>query len=244
MSSIMTEKKVRILFFTLGIAVGIILGASVVKVYSDKVNAETSVSKNFVSRLFGNIIGLVYKPKPSKSDSLTPKNTRIFNSTRGVFDSTKAMDESKVGNNSNDNLIKDSIEETNKPEKTEENIVVLSDKLIYTSRIQIIENKTNEPNKKDSLLGISGGKKLSKHASIYAVEFWTSPLNSRGYKTQKNKIVLYGISKDEPLKLVRLNDRLFLKFQNQYSLIENHNDLHGFEKVFDQQLITQLNLMQ
>ena len=75
----MTEKKVRIMFFTLGLAVGIILGASVVKVYSDKVNAETSVSKNFVSRLFGNIIGLVYKPKPSKSDSLSPKNTRNFN---------------------------------------------------------------------------------------------------------------------------------------------------------------------
>jgi len=244
MSSIMTEKKVRIMFFTLGLAVGIILGASVVKVYSDKVNAETSVSKNFVSRLFGNIIGLVYKPKPNKSDSLTPKNTRNFNSTRGVLDSTKAIDEAKVGNNLNDNLNNDSIIETNKSEKTEENTVVLSDKLIGTSRIQIIGNKPNEPNKKDSLLAIASGKKISKLASIYAIEFWTSPLNLRGYKTQKNKIVLYGISKDEPLKLVRVNDRLYLKFQNQYSLIENHSDLHGFEKVFDQQLITQLNSMQ
>ena len=53
--------------------------------------------------------------------------------------------------------------------------------------------------------------------------------------------MLYGINKEEPLKLLRINEKLYLKFQNQYSIIDNRSDFHSFEKVQDQQIILQLN---
>jgi hypothetical protein len=244
MSTLMTERKVRILFFVLGLTVGIIMGATVVRVYSDKVNAETSVSKNFVSRLFGNIIGLVYKPKQAKIDTLpivTSKNIVTYNSAN---DTTSDGTESNVDENSKNLNPNDSIQEPSKLEKSEENIVVLSDKLIASTRLQIIESEsTIILNKKDSALVKGGKSNTQKQVSIYAIEFWQSPLNYRGYKTQKNKIVLYGINKEEPLKLLRINEKLYLKFQNQYSIIDNRSDFHSFEKVQDQQIILQLNAL-
>jgi hypothetical protein len=222
----MSERKVRILFFVLGLAVGIILGASVVRVYIDKVNAENSVSKSFVSKLFSNIVGLVYKPKPA-SDTVIVVNPKNENSI------ASASDSSNEGNAVNPDAVAanaDSTSESKATEKAEDNVVVLADKLVSTSRIQVIDLSTD-----------SSAAKTKKAASVYAIEYWQSPLNYRGYRTQKNKIILYGLNKEEQLKLIRYHDKLYLKFQNQFSVIENYTDYHSFEKLFDQQLISHLN---
>jgi hypothetical protein len=227
----MSERKVRILFFVLGLAVGIILGASVVRVYIDKVNAENSVSKSFVSKLFSNIVGLVYKPK-AKSDTVVVVNDNL-NNTSGAATDSSATNEN-AASNSTAIVSTDSVTDTKATSKVESDDVVIADKLIAASRIQVIE-VTAENAKKDTV------RNAKKNLSVYAIEYWQSPLNYRGYKTQKNKIILYGLNKDESLKLLRVKDRLYLKFQNQYSAIDNYTDYHSFEKVFDQQTLSLLN---
>jgi hypothetical protein len=227
----MSERKVRILFFVLGLAVGIILGASVVRVYIDKVNAENSVSKSFVSKLFSNIVGLVYKPKV-KSDTVVVVNDNANSANAIISDSTQINDGTASSNASLASA--DTVSESKPNSKAEPNEVVIADKLIAASRIQVIEVAV-ENSKKDST------HSAKKNLSVYAIEYWQSPLNYRGYKTQKNKIILYGLNKDESLKLLRLKDRLYLKFQNQYSAIDNYSDYHSFEKVFDQQTLNLLN---
>lgn len=228
----MSERKVRILFFVLGLTVGIILGASVVRVYIDKVNAENTVSKSFVSKLFKNIVGLVYKPKAS-SDTVVVVNENTGAVTSATTDSNNVSTSSANSTVVASNM--DTVQETKSNSKAESNEVVIADKLIAASRIQVID-VLSESAKKDS--SHATAKKMT---SVYAIEYWQSPLNYRGYKTQKNKIILYGLNKDESLKLLRFKDKLYLKFQNQYSAIENFSDYHSFEKVFDQQILAQLN---
>lgn len=227
----MSERKVRILFFVLGLAIGIILGASVVRVYIDKVNAENSVSKSFVSKLFSNIVGLVYKPKP-KSDTVVVVNDNLNNTSGAAIDSSATNENG--ASNSTAIVSTDSVTDTKATSKAESGDVVIADKLIAASRIQVIEVAA-ENAKKDTV------RNAKKNLSVYAIEYWQSPLNYRGYKTQKNKIILYGLNKDESLKLLRVKDRLYLKFQNQYSAIDNYTDYHSFEKVFDQQTLSLLN---
>lgn len=227
----MSERKVRILFFVLGLTVGIILGASVVRVYIDKVNAENTVSKSFVSKLFKNIVGLVYKPK-TNSDTVVVVNENSNEITTATADSSK---QASTGNSNTTSVNDvDTISESKPNSKSESNEMVVADKLIAASRIQVQEVMP-EGAKKDTV------HSTKKHTSIYAIEYWQSPLNYRGYKTQKNKIILYGLNKDESLKLLRLKDKLYIKFQNQYSVIENYTEYHSFEKVFDQQILSQLN---
>lgn len=227
----MSERKVRILFFVLGLAIGIILGASVVRVYIDKVNAENSVSKSFVSKLLSNIVGLVYKPKP-KSDTVVVVSDNLNNTSGAAIDSS-TTNENKASN-STAIVLTDSVTDTKATSKAESGDVVIADKLIAASRIQVVE-VIAENAKKDTI------RNAKKNLSVYAIEYWQSPLNYRGYKTQKNKIILYGLNKDESLKLLRVKDRLYLKFQNQYSAIDNYTDYHSFEKVFDQQTLSLLN---
>ena len=233
----MTEKKTRILFLLLGLTIGIILGASVVRVYSDKVNAETSVSKNFVSRLFSNIIGLVYKPKHTKTDTVlidnTVKNAQGQNIVIG--DTSSFIANRDAESNKNNDSIADI-----KSDKNDGAAQESTDKLLGTRRIEVIEKKV-KLSKKDSLAAVKSGAKRINEPAVIAVEFWLSQINNRGYKMEKNKVILFGVNKDEPLKLFRIEDRLFLKLQNQFSSINNRNDFHSFEKVNDASIIAQLN---
>ena len=140
-----------------------------------------------------------------------------------------------------DSLLKDStsiIENQN----TTENFIVRKDELLDSKNIQVVnlqsEDKTNPS---DSLLEkVSGIKNQKNTSSSLKVEFWQSPINYKGYKMTKNKIVLFGINSDEIVKLFHLEDDIFMKHnQNVYRLYFT-DDFKQFEKVTDASIIAKL----
>ena len=117
-------------------------------------------------------------------------------------------------------------------------INVLVDQLLSSKLIKII-NLTNS-NSNDSLAQNVAGVN-STQSDSYVMEFWKTPLNSKGYRFQKNKIMLYGINDHNDLLLYQFEGRYFIKsFEVVYEL-ESSQDFQPLVKVNNIELLSKLD---
>ena len=139
-----------------------------------------------------------------------------------------------------DSLLKDSstiIQEQN----TSENFIVRKDELLDSKNLQVVNLQNEEKiNPSDSLLEKVSGIKNNKSSSSLKVEFWQSPINYKGYKMTKNKVVLFAINPDENIKLFHLDDDIFMKHNQNYYKLYFTDDFKQFEKVTDATITNKL----
>lgn len=134
--------------------------------------------------------------------------------------------------------------------KNKEDIVVRKDMLLSTRGIKVIESKHIGTDEEKSLAKETA-EKLNPEAKLpsekeeqtektFAVEFWKSPINYKGYKFGKNKIVLYGIEEPELIKLYSLGNTMYMEYGQTFFELELTNDFQPFTKLNDTQIISQL----
>lgn len=125
---------------------------------------------------------------------------------------------------------------------SQDDIVVKKDELVAATTIDVTTIGAENKISKDSLLQKESGiRDDSKNtASVYQVEFWQSPINYKGYKMMKNKIVLFGIGQNENLKLYRIEDALYMKQQQNVYRLAVTDDFRQFESVKDQSVLVRI----
>jgi hypothetical protein len=141
-------------------------------------------------------------------------------------------------NHSQDSTKNDSIE---KKYLVENDYSIVKEELLYSKSLKII----NKDNKKESIniadtifIEDNIGDKVA--SSDYNIEFWKSPINFKGYKTGKNKIILYGIYDFKRLSLKKQNDVLYLQCDDKYYIIENTDDFKPLSLLSNKSTINQL----
>ncbi|MBL7889300.1 MAG: hypothetical protein JNL24_07085 [Bacteroidia bacterium] len=123
-------------------------------------------------------------------------------------------------------------------------IVVKKDEMISSKTFEVVNLSpaTNKPNGKDSLLqkvsGIKDDRMNGKQ--MFNVEFWTSPLNYRGYKMSKYKIVLYGVDPNDVIKLYRIDEMIYLKNNAIVYELSPTGDFTSYERITDEQILNKL----
>ncbi|TAL62682.1 MAG: hypothetical protein EPN85_02050 [Bacteroidetes bacterium] len=115
-----------------------------------------------------------------------------------------------------------------------DDFVVRKDEMLGSRNFEVTNlQQTEVVNPSDSLLekisGIKDGKK--NVIASFKVEFWQSPINYKGYKMTKNKIVLFGISAEENLKFFHSDDALFMKQNQNYFKLYFTDEFKQFEKI-------------
>jgi hypothetical protein len=116
------------------------------------------------------------------------------------------------------------------------NIVV--DQLLSTKVIKVI-NLSSDPSSDSLAQKIAGVNSLSSES--YTIEFWKTPLNSKGYRFQKNKVMLYGVNDHTDLLLYQLEGRYYIKsFEVVYQL-QSSSDFQPLLKVNDPELLSKLD---
>lgn len=102
-----------------------------------------------------------------------------------------------------------------------------------------------------SLINLDGGNAIdsirSKEAGInevpgksLTVEFWQSPLNYRGYKLTRNRLVLFGFASEDPVSLFRLENNTYLSSNNGVFRLETTSDFRQLERVTDETVLNRL----
>lgn len=81
----------------------------------------------------------------------------------------------------------------------------------------------------------------TEHSNLFFVEFWKTPLNSKGYRMTKNKIILYGFSDFSSVSIYKVDDGYYLKNREFVYKLVPGSDFMQMEKVNDSDLLAKIN---
>ena len=82
---------------------------------------------------------------------------------------------------------------------------------------------------------------IKDHKSVQLlVEFWISPINYRGYKMYRNKLVLFGMEEPDAIQLFRRDGKLYMRHLNDYFLLEPTEEFTSYQSVKDKEFSSQL----
>ena len=117
---------------------------------------------------------------------------------------------------------------------TSENYQVLKEELISVKNIYV---KTLSPEEKisaaDSLAASLSGVNSSAKEEFFMIEFWKTPLNSKGYKMTRSRLLIYGYLEKSDLALVKQDDNYYLRnnriiyrlnYSSEFKTLERSNE--------------------
>ncbi len=122
--------------------------------------------------------------------------------------------------------------------KEEAEINVAKEELISVKNIKLIDLDKVQ---KDTLAAKLAGVSADDNRSLFFVEFWKTPLNSKGYRMSKNRIVLYGFSDFSSFNLYKVDDIFYLKSEEQVYRLNSGGEFMPMERVNDNDLLAKIN---
>lgn len=142
-----------------------------------------------------------------------------------------------------DTSIVDSLPEPSKNIQLNDEIVVREDVLLSSQKLPLVK-VTDEYD--STLTDTTIDSKLSKQSDIkptriaLQLEYWETPLNSKGY-TMNNKVLrIYGLDPDENAKLFELDNRRYLQHFDGFYIIEESYEMRALRKESRPYIINQI----
>ena len=240
----MSSFKDKSQVFIIGLMAGLLVagGFFILKLdnYFKELSFYKSISKTFSS-----------DPKISETTVKDEESTTTKEKKSNFTNSQNKKVQSDASNSKKDFVLdsdtlrskffKDSLASTS---VNSDDIVVRKDELLSTKTFDVINLSPilNRNNTKDSLLQKISGIKDDKNVSqqFFNVEFWQSPLNYRGYKMSKYKIILYGIESVEGLKVFKIDDLIYLKNGNAVFKLDYSSEFKPYDRITDENIVSKL----
>ena len=168
------------------------------------------------------------------------RETKVWPPRQTVKAITLDTSKKNIAASSVDSLKGDSLQTSN---TENEEVVVKKDELRYkkTLAVREINTKNNEEKiKHDSLLQEAIGVKNENIFNSFDIEFWSSPLNYKGYRMTKNKIIIYGsIAGENEIQILRYEKNIFLRFPLGIYKLEYSNEFKQLEKITDEAILVE-----
>ena len=120
-----------------------------------------------------------------------------------------------------------------------ENITVAQEELLSVKNIKVID--LDGQSKKDTLTGQLAGVTSSDFPNVFFVEFWKTPLNSKGYRMTRNRVILYGLSDFSSITIYKVDDAFYLKNDDVVYKISVGTEFKPMELVNDSSLLAKIN---
>ena len=123
--------------------------------------------------------------------------------------------------------------------KEDSGINIASDELLTVKNIKIIQIGEFIPSKDSS--DIQKTRLDGTKSDLYFVEFWKTPLNSKGYRFTKNKIMLYGFDDFSNLTLYEIDHSFYIKSSDQVYKLLYSSEFKQLDRVLDSELLAKIN---
>lgn len=214
----------RLQVFLLGLLLGVILAGGFFLLKVDQYIKELAVVKSFTDS------DKTEEPAAEDSDKVKSDNKK----------KTKSQNTDKVTQEtdfSSDSLSGDSTLPAVFQTSDGDEIVVKKEQLLGERVVSLINldggNAIDSIRSKEAGINEVPGKSLT-------VEFWQSPLNYRGYKLTRNRLVLFGFASEDPVSLFRLENNTYLSSNNGVFRLETTSDFRQLERVTDETVLNRL----
>lgn len=232
----------RLVYFLFGASVGLLIGGSF---FIFKIDEYLSRVELFTPGVQDTIIVTENEgDKGKKSGNEKWQDTRQYNKLKADKNSeADSLAGGTLDTRSDTTGVDSSGIVTKDFNNNDEVIEVKKDELVQRISIPVSNYQPLQKSQKDSMLqNVSGIRDDTKsNSSYFQVEFWESPVNYRGYKMTKNKLVLFGIAPPGDVRIYKIDDAYYLRHQAAYYKIEFSGEFRGFEKVSDAGVIAKLN---
>lgn len=233
----MSSFKEKSYGFIIGILVGLIVAGGFFIFKLDDYFKELSFYKS-VSNTFSSDSKTA---EPNVPEVTTTKSNEVKKKKKeAVITVDKNGEDEKIVNADSTKIAKDSLTLVN-PNSDE--VVVRKDELLSTKTLDVINlDPVAKMNGKDSLLQKVSGIKDDRSSSkqYLNIEFWSSPLNYKGYKMSKYKLILYGVSSPDGLKIYRLEDVTYLKSSYFVYRLDATGEFKPYERITDESILNRL----
>ncbi len=123
--------------------------------------------------------------------------------------------------------------------KSEDGEVNLAkEEFISVKNIKLIDLDNN---REDTLASKLAGVNYNDNTTLFFVEFWKTPLGSKGYRMTKNRIILYGFSDFSSLNLYKVDGFYYLKSEEQVYKVSSNSDFMPMDRISDSDLLAKIN---
>jgi len=233
--------KNKIVIFVLGLFAGVIVGVLFSVAIKELVIQfkELHLSLNKINlkqtQLSQRLDSIQGKLVPDGKKANTPAQSNLKTSIPAPAKNTADQPTSKITEESSDD-----------PEVEDSNVVVMTNQLISVLSVPVKNKDTTAVNKKieqtDSALATMSDVGETKEPSQYRIEFWKSPLNYKGYKMSRGKIILYGITPVTSVNLTMENGAYYLLVNQTAYGVDYTDDYKPFDKITDKITLKKLGL--
>ncbi|MGL4599604.1 MAG: hypothetical protein ACRCYO_18915 [Bacteroidia bacterium] len=214
----------RMQVFLLGLLLGLVLGGGFFLLKMDQYVKELGIYKSLTAQ------GKEEPEEEEKEEAKTPKQKKSK--------TEKAEERSAVADSTaSENQVADSMPTASFDPNASDEFVVRKDELLGQRTVSL--QNLDQTSLADSLLRAEAGVKEEPARSI-TIEFWKSPLNYKGYKMSRSKLILFGMGQEDQVSLVKLDQRLYLKSSMAVYRVENTSDFRQLERVNDETLLSRL----
>jgi hypothetical protein len=172
--------------------------------------------------------------KPS-IESIKVTEQTVSNSSEKKDDKTSEK-KSKINTKQSPNL---NYSEVDALLSDESDITVAKEELLSVKNIKVIDLDANK--KQDTLVGQLAGVSSSDYPNLFFVEFWKTPLNSKGYRMTRNRVILYGLSDFSNITIYKVEDNFYLKNDEFVYKISAGTEFKSLELVSDAELLAKIN---
>jgi len=237
--------KNKVLIFIAGLFAGLIVGVlfsvaikELLIEFKDlrhslnKINLKQNQLSQRLDSIQGKLVPDAKKPLPVQTASKTsiPVTTKP----------TETIENTQPTNEKNSSASSDA------PVTQDSDVVVMTNQLISVFSVPLKNKDTSSVNKKnektDSTLATMSEVDENKEPLEYRIEFWKSPLNYKGYKMSRGKIILYGLNSTSPINLT-LNDGSYYLLVNQSAYkVDFTDDYKPFDRVTDKATLKKIGL--
>jgi hypothetical protein len=205
--------KRKIPSFVFGLSIGLLIG---IAFFLFKID---SIFNSLRSSLGSEKVTVVEQKVESDAEKDKAKNKERFK--------IKISNQAKVNYKEVDSII-----------SSDASLNIVVDQLLSTKVVKVI-NLSSDPSNDSLAQKVAGVANLQSES--YVIEFWKTPLNSKGYRFQKNKVMLYGVNDHDNLLLYQMEGRYFIKsFEVVYEL-QSSSDFQPLMKVNSPELLSKLD---
>ncbi len=208
------------------------------------------MSETAIERIADKVLTMFYlkksgeEPKNNEQKIIYVKDKNINKENNVNQDSIADYESEKITENDTLALLIDTLNYDNNSEVSDENIQVKKDRLIATKTFEVIAiGSLDLKTPTDSILEKTSGVQIDKNTSkkiMVNVELWESPINYKGYKMNKSKTVLFGLSDIDFLKLYIIDGEYYAKYEANIYRLQNTNDFKSYEKVYKANILSQI----
>jgi hypothetical protein len=214
----------RLQVFFLGLLLGIVLSGGFFLLKLDDYVKDLALVKSFT------------EPEKDEDEKLTGNQSETPEQPEKK-NTVKVTDVQEVVTDSTDNASVADSTSTPVDVREDNEIVVRKNELLGEKVVQLVNLDIAKA--VDSIRSKEAGIREEPGKSL-TIEFWQSPLNSKGYTMSRSRVILFGFAPDDQVSLYRVENSVLMKTSGGVFRLENTADFRQMERVTDEALLAKL----